>query len=354
MPAKFPVQPLAFLLRASLLAILIMGGTPENHSFPAILAYSPDDSVASQQTRSAAPAAAFSATPTRGLPPLDVQLSVESTGAPLYWAWYFGDGDFDSPWTSPTVTEWSARLEHSSVVLPDGSIVLLGCLGASGPPKNDVWCSTNLGVTWVQLTAAAEWPGRTRHASVVLSDGSIVLMGGLSADSPTNKNDVWRSIDGDVTWVQQTVAAPWARRSALAAVALPDDSIILLGGDYLSTLLNDVWRSADQGGTWVQLDADAEWTARGEHTVAVLPDGSVMLVGGYDGVTRLRDVWRWETAGASEQHPAHTYTALGTYSVALQVANAGGYSSLRRVAYIRVTAIEDVPVYLPLVLRSTP
>jgi len=249
---------------------------------------------------------------------------------------------------------WAARSGHTALLLPDGAIILIGGLGATGSPKNDVWRSTDQGATWVQLTAAAEWSGRTHHASVVLSDGSIVLLGGLSADSPTHRNDVWRSVDGGATWVQQTAAAPWGRRFMLAAVALPDDSVILMGGDYLGTPYNDVWRSADQGATWVQLTAGAEWTARAGHTAAVLPDGRVMLVGGYDGTTRLRDVWRWETAGSIQQHPAHTYTAPGTYSVALQVANFEGYSSLRRDAYIRVSATEEVLVYLPLVLRSTP
>ena len=54
----------------------------------------------------------------------------------------------------------------------------------------------------------------------------------------------------------------------------------------------------------------------------------------------MNDVWRSETVGSSEQHPMHTYTELGTYSVALQAYNTDGVGSARRVAYIHVTIPE--------------
>ena len=72
---------------------------------------------------------------------------------------------------------WSARTGHSSVVMPDGSIVLMG--GFDGTSEfNDVWRSTDNGATWTQVNASAGWTGRDGHSSVVMPDGSIVLMGG--------------------------------------------------------------------------------------------------------------------------------------------------------------------------------
>jgi PKD repeat protein len=49
--------------------------------------------------------------------------------------------------------------------------------------------------------------------------------------------------------------------------------------------------------------------------------------------------WRWSFGDGStstQQHPTHTYTAAGTYSVKLRVCNAGGCDSLTRTSYVLV------------------
>ncbi len=55
------------------------------------------------------------------------------------------------------------------------------------------------------------------------------------------------------------------------------------------------------------------------------------------------DTWRFNPVGSSAQNPSHTYTTPGTYSVALQAYNAGGYNSTRKAGYITITgsALED-------------
>ncbi len=73
------------------------------------------------------PTADFSGDPLIGFAPLQVQFTDESTGSPTGWAWYFGDEDFLDPWVQQTASaEWTARYDHTSVVMPDGSIVLMG------------------------------------------------------------------------------------------------------------------------------------------------------------------------------------------------------------------------------------
>jgi N-acetylneuraminic acid mutarotase len=296
---------------------------------------------------------------------------------------------------------WEGRIDHTSVALPDGSIVLMGGNDGTLDFRNDVWRSTDQGVTWTQMAATAPWTGRDQHTSVALPDGSIVLMGGRNSRLGVRFNDVWRSTDQGATWTQMTAAAEWTARSSQTSVVLPDGSIVLMGG-YDGDRQNDVWRSTDLGATWTQMTAAAEWTARSGHTSVVLPDGSIVLIGGYDGdyqndvwrstdngVTWAQmtaaaawegridhtsvalpdgsivlmagddprtsyDVWRVETAGSTAQHPTHSYTEPGTYSVALQVYNTDGFSSMRRVAYIRVEGTETHFLYLPLVLRNTP
>ena len=383
------------------------------------------------------PEADFSGTPTSGTAPLTVAFTDESTGAPTGWAWFFGDETYDQAWTQLPDAGWSERSYpvavtmpngnvvlmggfpstgglttgndvwrsadngatwtrvnasagwtgryghtavavgdsivlmggfdsdgrkndvwrsdddgatwtrvnesagwtprhwHTSVALPDGSIVLMGGWDNTGLQVNDVWRSTDYGATWEEVaTSGSIWTPREDHAAVAMPDGSIVLMGGLGGGL---KDDVWRSDDGGATWTQQTEHAGWTARAFHTAVTMPDDSIVLMGG-HDGSVKNDVWRSTDNGTTWEPLP-DAGWDARYAHTSAVLSDGSILMMGGEDnGMVRLNDTWRLQPAGSTEENPSHEYDAPGTYTVALQAYNAGGYDSICEINYITVSA----------------
>jgi len=237
-------------------------------------------------------------------------------------------------WTKMTASAgWSARSYQSTVVMPDCSIVLMGGAVSAGL-KNDVWRSTDNGATWTQVTASAGWSARSYPSSVVMPDGSIVLAGG--EDSTGVKNDVWRSTDNGATWTQVNASAEWAPRYGHSSVAMPDGSIVLMGGfDGLVTDMNDIWRSTDNGATWTQVTASAEWTPRYGHSSVAMPDGSIVLAGGGDGGLN-NDVWRIVPAGSTAQNPSHIYTTPGIYSVALQAYNTGGYNTTRKIGYIIV------------------
>jgi hypothetical protein len=78
--------------------------------------------------------------------------------------------------------------------MPDGSIVLTGGQdfdGYDSGAKNDTWRSMDYGATWTQVNANAGWTVRDSHSSVVMPDRSIVLMGG-NGGSGGYKNDTWR------------------------------------------------------------------------------------------------------------------------------------------------------------------
>ena len=396
------------------------------------------------------PVADFTGAPSSGSVPLVVQFTDTSTNSPTGWAWFFGDENWTVPsWTQMTASagwsarwdqssvvlsdgsivlmggfggndnsdpnnykndvwrstdkgatwaqmtasaEWSARDTHTSVAMPDGSIVLMGGLMGAGPIKNDVWRSTDKGATWTQMTPQAEWSARRFHSSVVMPDGSIVLMGGY--DGNNLKNDVWRSTDNGATWTEITSNAGWSARLSQTSVTMPDGSIVLMGGvgsnipdDYLK---NDVWRSKDNGATWTEITSNAEWSGRVKHSSVVMPDGSILLVGGLGGgpikndvwrstdngatwnqITSnagwpgrlshtsvamqdgsivlmggygeygnsINDVWRFMPAGSSAKNPSHTYTTQGNYTVVLQAYNDNGYSSMLKADYVTITTV---------------
>ena len=197
---------------------------------------------------------------------------------------------------------------------------------------------------WTNQTATpgadAGWSARQMHTSVAMPDGSIVLMGG--EDESGRLNDTWRSTDGGATWTEVNASAGWTARDMHTSVALPDGSIVLMGGsDSPITPMNDVWRSIDGGAHWTNItpqDPGDLWTARHAHTSVALPDGSIVIMGGNNGTNRLNDTWQLQPAGSSLQNPTHTYTAPGTYSPTLQAFNADGYDSTQRIDYIMVTA----------------
>jgi PGF-pre-PGF domain-containing protein len=69
-----------------------------------------------------------------------------------------------------------------------------------------------------------------------------------------------------------------------------------------------------------------------------MPDGSIVLMGGFDPAGNMKnDVWQLQPAGSNAQSPSHTYTAPGTYPVALQAFNPDGYNATRKINYITVS-----------------
>jgi PKD repeat protein len=246
--------------------------------------------------------------------------------------------DNGTTWTQLAASAgWRSREDHTSVVMPDGSIVLMGGIDAStGTSLNDTWRSTDNGTTWSQMSASSGWGARYDHTSVVMPDGSIVLMGG-SVYPAVYGNDTWRSIDNGTTWTLMNASSGWAGRVWPESVAMPDGSIVLMGGwDGSGPSFNDTWRSTDNGATWIQLAQSAGWTARNGHTSVCMPDGSIVLMGGSSGGI-VNDTWRLNPIGSSAQNPSHSYTAPGKYQVALQVYDSSGYNSIRKVGYINAS-----------------
>lgn len=200
--------------------------------------------------------------------------------------------NYGTTWAPMTINaEWSARYHHTSVVMPDGSIVLMGGSTIGLPLMNDVWQSVDYGESWTPITLNAEWSGRYGHSSVAMPDGSIVLMGGYDGDNLL-ANDVWRSIDSGKTWLQENGSAGWSARYGHCSVVMPDGSILLIGGSAIDGYKNDVWRSMDKGKTWMLMTANAGWSARFGHTSVSMQDGSIIIMGGLDQSGQKNDVWQ--------------------------------------------------------------
>ena len=187
-------------------------------------------------------------------------------------------------------TRWNCRDVFVVVKLPDNSLVLTGA-GDQVIHTKDVWRSTDNGVSWVQQTANAEYGMLSYHASVVLSDGTILVMGG-SQGVGTPAASVWKSVDKGVSWTLVTDVAGFGARNCHTAVVFPNDDIVLMGGSTNGTYPNDSWISQNKGVTWTCQSATAGWEGRVYTTAQYLSDGSIVLMGGYDDSGGKNDVWR--------------------------------------------------------------
>jgi PKD repeat protein len=181
--------------------------------------------------------------------------------------------------------------------MPDGSIILMGGMGNGGSLNNDTWRSMDKGAIWTQMNESSGWSARYGTSSIAMPDSSIVLIGG-SIGFGSNKKDVWRSTDNGTTWDEVNASVGWSARYQHSIVTLPDGSIVLMGGSSDSGYKNDVWRSTDNGTTWEEVNASAGWLGREGHRCVAMPDGSIVLTGGYSG-SRENDVWRSTDNGAT-------------------------------------------------------
>jgi PKD repeat protein len=241
-------------------------------------------------------------------------------------------------WVQQTASaEWTPRMTHAGVCLPNGDVIILGGLSSGWVCNNDVWISSNMGVTWTEQTSSAWDKGMWGQCVVVASDGSLVATGGEDEIDFIALGCVWRSTDDGATWTLINASPEWGTRAFHTTVTLPDGTIMLLGGidvDYNDN--NQVWISKDVGYTWSKL-TDAQWDSRYNSTSVVLNDGSVLVIGSpYTGLGDNSDAWRLETAGSYLQNPSHTYTTSDNFNVALQVYNAGSYDSELTYQYIDV------------------
>jgi hypothetical protein len=198
------------------------------------------------------PIADFSASITEGNAPLTVLFNNQSSENADGWAWYFGDEDYGKEWALVSNNaSWTERAVHAATSLPDGSIVLAGGWHG-GIYMNDVWLSNDKGETWTEMTPAAEWQIRSNHTCNALPDGSIVIIGGYTPNTNSNCTDVWRSIDKGASWTLMNENAPWESRAYHASIVLPDGTIMILeGAQVLNTpMIYGNLRIKVQPGLW--------------------------------------------------------------------------------------------------------
>lgn len=199
---------------------------------------------------------------------------------------------------------WQGRGNHCMCTFSDEDAILFG--GFSTLITNylyDGWITTDRGETWSQKTTAEYWSARQSAASVVLSDNSILIIGGSGA---VNYNDTYHTTDKGSSWHVHSTGAGWTARYGHGVVRISDNNILMLGG-YAGAYKNDIWHSTDQGSSWHNVTSSAEWSKR-QNVYPQLIGNTIIIGGGYGSSGYLQDSWVSTDDGASWQQ---TTTSIG-------------------------------------------
>ena len=211
-----------------------------------------------------------------------------------------------------TVTDhFSPRDLHASVVLGDDIYVIGGVTrkvfvsltpGTPSTPQissNEVWRSSDGGLTWDQVAGGTRFTDRANHGSVVLDGVLYVIAGAAGNSGTTGRNEVWRSTDRGVSWSRVTptgTSVPFPMDYAFSAAVLGTAMYVMGGSNSTLTRYDEVWQSTDRGVNWTQATnaTDPKFSARSNHTSVVSGSAAAKLyvIGGFSSSSNdLDDVW---------------------------------------------------------------
>lgn len=205
-------------------------------------------------------------------------------------------------WTELPTAPWSKRAYPEIVTIPNGTMLMLGGESGIGGIEflSDVWRSDDGAHSWYLVNHRAPWAGRAGHKGLVVGKEVWMLGGGVRTLARRLFNDVWITSDLGLTWEQRTSKAEWSPRAGMET-AIIGSEVFLMGGDHDVPVFsskgpnfNDVWKSGDGGRSWQFVDT-ADWITRtGQKCAQLELNGTIYCVGGahQNGTTFLQhDVW---------------------------------------------------------------
>lgn len=196
------------------------------------------------------------------------------------------------PVWSPKTTSWAGepvrRMRHSTATAPSSQVFIIGGEMADGSgnalPDHYVFNPTVPSFTLLPPNGPPDLYG---HASIILSDGRLLVFGGFSPSQGTLLpfSTIWvlDTSHSNFAWsvVQTSTNSLPSPRMDFAAASLPDGGILIHGGGDADLQSNfaDGWILDTSQSTmgWTQVEALSQLGARRDHFAA--PQGDLVLFG---------------------------------------------------------------------------
>ncbi len=177
-----------------------------------------------------------------------------------------------------------ARAPFGVVRLPDGRILVAGgtTTGKQVVASAEIYDPG----TGQFISTGSLLTTRRKHAGAVLSDGTVLIMGGTTDRTDSTVLQSAESFD-PATGRFQASAAMRSPRFKFTAVSLPDGSILVAGGSEETVEVFD-----PRAGQFRAV-ANGQQGLRLFPTATLLADGSVLIAGGYSGNGSQPTLWRY-------------------------------------------------------------
>jgi N-acetylneuraminic acid mutarotase len=171
------------------------------------------------------------------------------------------------------------RFSHGASLLADGTVLITGgsSTAATFVTAEIFNLSTGPAAATTTLTANPLAVGRQQHSSTVLGDGRVLLVGGSAASGtyPHLTAEIYDPANGTFTATGSMQNGRFQHGVAL----LPDGRVMVAGGSAPTiTSTNSVEVFDPSLGTWSFVGGQV--IGRSQHTTTVLADGRVLVVGG--------------------------------------------------------------------------
>ena len=154
---------------------------------------------------------------------------------------------------------YSPAVKREVIYVIGGEVECLNTDCSDSRDGNDVWASSDQGVSWALLTATPPFGGRWGHGGVVTAHGALVIWGGSTSSTGYYQDtftyrEVWASFDGGYTW--NSCALPsqlqdrlFIRTEQGAALNSRGQLVLTAGYAYaengqFQVRYRDVWRSS--------------------------------------------------------------------------------------------------------------
>ncbi len=177
---------------------------------------------------------------------------------------------------------------HTATVLSDGSVLLIGGYTPTMHPD----CPSGACRTAMRWADGALSPagtlavGRSGHTASLLGDGTVLVVGGVNPNEATAcPNAFCKTAERWTNGSFSSAGSLAVGRHLHTASVLGDGSVVVVGGrnsNNPSACPGDSCRTAERWNNGVFSPAGSMAAGRMYHTASVLSDDSILIAGGYD------------------------------------------------------------------------